>query len=108
MGKILVERVNKLLREKSLTQKQLSRMSNVTEASLSRYLTGQLEPKVDVVRNIALALGVSVGYLVGETDENATRQNPFEETYVVVARNRASLTDQEKTELIKLLFGEGK
>ena len=108
MEKTLIERVNRLLKEKGLTQKQLSRMSNITEASLSRYLTGQLEPKIDVVRNLALSLGVPVSYLIGDTNEHEVGNKPFEETYVVVARNKASLTEQEKTELIKLLFGEGK
>lgn len=55
-----------------------------------------------------MALGVPVSYLIGDTDEREALQKPFEETYVVVARNKSSLTEQEKTELIKLLFGEGK
>ncbi len=102
-----VSRTNDLLKEKGLSQKQLAKMSNITEASLSRYLSGILKPRIDVIRNIALALGVSVSYLVGDVDD-FDPSSPYEETYRVVARNKVNLSDEEKTELIKLLFGDKK
>lgn len=108
MNKTLIERINNLLKEKNLTQKQLSKMSNITEASLSRHLSGKLEPKIDIVRNIAFSLGVSVSYLVGDTNDYNIKKKPFDETYIIIARNKNSLTDQEKTKLIKLLFEDGK
>lgn len=98
-------RTNKILKEKGITQKELSKMSKITEASLSRYLSGSLIPRIDVVRNIAEALGVSVSYLIGESDNANTGKSAYEETCTIVARNRSNLTDEEKTKLIKLLFG---
>ncbi len=105
---IFISRTNELLKQKGLSQKQLANMSNITEASLSRYLSGILVPRIDVIRNIALALGVSVSYLVGDTNDSGLSVSPYQETYRVVARNKSNLSDEEKTKLIKLLFGEGK
>lgn len=101
-------RTNQILKERGISQKQLAKMSNITEASLSRYLTGILVPRIDVIRNIALALGVSVSYLVGDSDDNNITMAPYQETYNVVARNKSNLSDEEKTELVKLLFGDKK
>ena len=107
-GDIFISRTNELLKQKGLSQKQLAKMSNITEASLSRYLSGILVPRIDIIRNIALALGVSVSYLVGDTNDSSLSVSPYQETYRVVARNKSNLSDEEKTELIKLLFGDGK
>ena len=101
-------RTNEILKERGITQKELSKMSNITEASLSRYLSGDYVPRIDVVRNIAIALGVSVSYLIGESEGTNNNISAFNETYNVVARNKSSLTDDEKAELIKLLFKGGK
>lgn len=107
MGKdVFVQRTNNLLKERGITQSQLAKMSNITEASLSRYLAGILKPRIDIVRNIALALDVNVSYLVGDSSESNLSTSPFQETYRVVARNKSCLSDSEKTELIKLLFGD--
>ena len=107
-GDIFISRTNELLKQKGLSQKQLAKMSNITESSLSRYLSGILVPRIDVIRNIALALGVSVSYLVGDTYDSSLLVSPYQETYRVVARNKSNLSDEEKIELIKLLFGDGK
>ncbi len=105
---LFISRVNELLEKKGLSQKQLAKMSNITESSLSRYLAGILQPRIDVIRNIALALGVSVSFLIGDTNDLVFSSSPYKETYRVVARNKSKLSDHEKTELIKLLFGDEK
>lgn len=99
------ERVTNLLREKRMTQKDLAKLSNITEASLSRYISGILTPRIDVINNIAIALDVSPSYLLGEIDQIKRNESAYQETYRVVARNKGSLTKEEKTELIELLFG---
>lgn len=98
-----VERTNQLLKEKGLTQKQLSAISNITEASLSRYLSGASEPRIDIVKNLAKALGVSPSYLIGESDDIEI-DKPYEQSYIVLTRNKNKLSDDEKAKLIKVLF----
>lgn len=97
-------RVKQIMSEKKLTQKKVSELSGVSEASLCRYLGGA-EPRMDIVANVASALGVTVNYLLGETECFET-EDAFVETRKLVARNKNILTDEQKTELIKILFSE--
>lgn len=98
---IFVERVKELMNEKKITQKELSSLSGVSEPSLCRYLKGQM-PRMDVINNVAKALGVSSDYLLG--GENKDSVDPYLETRTIVARNKGQLTSQQKAELINMLF----
>lgn len=59
---------------------------------------------MDILANIAKVFGVPTSYLLGE-DELVNNVDSYEETLCVVMRNKSKLNDQQKTELIKLLFG---
>lgn len=97
------ENVKKLMEESGMNQKQLSGKSGISEASLCRYLSGSLQPRIDIVENIAKAFGVPASSLIG--DEMNISQNSFVEIYSVVTRNRNKLTDEQKAKIVKALFG---
>ena len=102
MGKELGNRIAESLQAKGLTQRSLAQRIGVTEAVMSRYISGEREPKPDMLANIATALGVTSDYLLGiEYDE-------FSQPKIrrLIARNASSMTEQEKKELIEALFGE--
>lgn len=99
------ERVKRLLQEKKMSQSELATLSGVTAPSLCRYLRGEIEPRVDIVRNIAMALGVSEAYLLG-LDEKCPIVDEKETLKKMVARNRHILTKKDKGEIIALLYGE--
>ena len=99
------ERTKSIMAEKGVSQKELAKVSGISESSISRYLSGDLEPRMDILSNISRALGTTVSYLLGEEEEPPVNPNPFNETLCVVTRNKSKLTDQEKAELIKVLFG---
>lgn len=99
------ERVRLLMRDKNLSQAELSRLSGVSEPSLCRYLRGDIEPRIDIVQNIARALGVSEAYLLGYTSEHV-QLDPKTEIKRVVARNRNILSKQDKADIIAILYGE--
>ena len=101
---MFAKRTKELMNQKELSQKDLSKMSGVSEPSLSRYLRGEIVPRMDVVVNVAKALGVSQNYLLGGDDNIKT--NPFVETRTVVMRNRGQLSNEEKMELLEVLFGK--
>lgn len=92
------------MEEKNLTQKELSGLSGISEPSLCRYLKGQIEPRMDIIQNLARALNVSVDYLLGESEK--THISAAKETIHIVALNRKILTDEEKQEIIKILYGD--
>ena len=99
------ERTKGLMTEKSVTQKELAKVTGISESSISRYLSGELEPRMDILSNISRALGTTVSYLMGEDGKPSATQNPFTETLCVITRNKSKLSDKEKAELIKVLFG---
>lgn len=102
MGKEFGLRISTALKNRRMTQKELAERIGVTEAVISRYISGEREPKPDVLANIATALHTTSDYLLDiESDE-------FNHSKVcrMIARNASSMTEQEKRELINALFGE--
>ena len=102
MGKDLGLRIAEFLQKKGMTQKELSERIGVTEAVISRYISGDREPKPEMLANIATALHTTSDFLLGiENDEfNHSRIRRM------IARNASNMTEQEKRELINALFGE--
>lgn len=65
---IFGKRLSDLLYQRNLSQKELAAMSNTTEATISRYLSRDRTPRVEIVISIAKALNVTTDYLLGITD----------------------------------------
>lgn len=103
MGRDLGERIAAALGSKNMTQKELAQRISVTEAVISRYISGEREPKPEVLANIATALHTTSDYLLGI--ENSEFSYPGVKR--LIARNASNLTDEEKRELINALFGGG-
>lgn len=61
-------RLKKLLEELNIKQNELAQKSQVTEATISNYISGKQLPKLGVVERIADTLNVSVDYLLGKSD----------------------------------------
>ena len=102
MGKEFGDRLQGLLRDQGVTQKDLAIRIGTTEATISRYISGDREPKADMLANIATALHTTSDYLLGiEHDEYN-----FPRVKRLIARNASVMTDQERRALISALFGE--
>jgi transcriptional regulator with XRE-family HTH domain len=102
MGKDLGKRISQTLQKQNMTQKMLAEQICISEAMLSRYITGDREPKPDTVANMATALHTTSDYLLGiEGDEFN-----FPQVHRIIARNSSNMTAQEKKALINALFGE--
>jgi len=67
-------RLNSLRRAKGLTQSQLGELAGISSAVVSKYETGRTPP-LDAAINIARALGVSLDYLCGLSNECQTDDN---------------------------------
>lgn len=102
MGKELGLRISNALKKQGMTQKELAERIGITEAVISRYISGDREPKPDTLANIATALHTTSDFLLGieceEFDHPRIRR--------LIARNASSMTEQEKRELIDALFVE--
>lgn len=102
MGKELGLKITESLQKRGITQRELATRIGVTEAVISRYISGEREPKPDVLANIATALSTTSDYLLGI--ENG--EFNFRGVKRIIARNSGLLTEQEKRELISAIFGE--
>lgn len=102
MGKELGRRISEIQKKRGISQKQLAQRIGVTESVISRYISGEREPKPDVLANIATALHTTSDFLLGienvEFDHTRIRR--------MIARNAEKMTEQEKHDLINALFGE--
>lgn len=102
MRETLGSRILEILQTRGITQKELAGRVGVTEAVMSRYISGDREPKPNTLANIATALHTTSDFLLGiECDE-------FDQPRIcrMIARNASSMTAKEKRELIIALFGE--
>ncbi|ALS27154.1 Xre family transcriptional regulator [Paenibacillus sp. 32O-W] len=75
------QRLRKLRENKKITQKELSKILNVSESAIGMYERGEREPNFETVDKIANFFNVPTDYLLGRTD------NP--EPYAVTAEDLA-------------------
>jgi transcriptional regulator with XRE-family HTH domain len=97
------EKVKMLLDEKGMNQKDLSKKSGITEASVCRYLKGDRKPRIDIIVNFAEALGVEVEELLDESKKVLT---PFESIEAAIARHGNELSKEEQERLAKMILKE--
>lgn len=102
MGKDLGLRIAASLQKQGMSQRELARLIGVTEAVMSRYVSGDRDPKPEVLANIATALHTTSDYLLGIENEEFSHPRIRR----MIARNASAMTEQEKRELINALFGE--
>ncbi len=102
MGKNLGQRITEALRKANCTQKELAERIGVTETVMSRYISGDREPRPETIANIATALRTTSDYLLGIENEEFSHSRVRR----LLARNASKMTDKEKKELIDALFGE--
>lgn len=63
------EKVTKLRKEKGLTQDDLAKMAGVGIAQMRRYEKGASSPTLEVIKNLARALGISADELIFDEGE---------------------------------------
>ena len=59
------ENIKKIRNEKKLTQKELARLLNVSEAMISQYESKNSNLRLSTIQKIAAALGVKLEDLIG-------------------------------------------
>ena len=98
--KTIGERIAFLLKQRKISQKDLAYMVGVTESALSRYISNEREPKLEVLANIATALDTTVDYLAKGEDP----KTDFDEIYRLVARSSYALSQDEKMKIIEAVM----
>lgn len=65
------DRIKLALEMRNMKQKELAKRVGMTEVTISRYVTGDREPKADAIIAICNALCVSADWLLGMTRKEA-------------------------------------
>lgn len=102
MSKELGKRIQEILQKNKMTQKELAKRIGLTEAVISRYISGEREPKPEVLANIATALHTTSDFLLGIENDDLSKAHIIR----LVARNANLMNKEEKKKIIDVLFGE--
>lgn len=79
MQDIFIKRLVALMGEQNMTQLELSRLVGTTNVTISRYVNGERNPRIEIVAKIAEVLGISIDYLLGFSDvKNFTNSKNIE------------------------------
>ncbi|MFY0604499.1 MAG: helix-turn-helix transcriptional regulator [Flavobacteriaceae bacterium] len=71
----LGEKITKLKKLKNLSQVALAEATGISRDAISKYERGDSVPSVDYAKRIADALGVSLDYLVSDSDKEDVLDN---------------------------------
>lgn len=72
-----MNRISELRREKHMTQTALAIELNVTQNMVSFYESGKNEPSISTLINLSKVFGVSVDYIIGNSDIRYTADSIF-------------------------------
>lgn len=62
------DNIKSLMKLNGYTQKQLAMRAGCTEAAISKYVNNEREPSITILKNLAIALGLSVDKLISGAD----------------------------------------
>lgn len=107
----LSDRLKKLRHDRGLYQSDVAEKIGVSTAMISSYESGNKKPQIDKLNKLAAFYGVSVDYLLGQSEystENQELDKWFEDNDVrMIARKMSHMTPDDKVrlkEMVKLLF----
>ena len=102
----MAKRIEALLAERRMSQTELARAANLTSAAISRYLSGERQPKGPILLSVANALGTSADYLLGKTPNPhpASKDTDLDQAVRLIARNARTMTAEEKERIAEILF----
>lgn len=66
---ILADRLKTLREQKRLTQQEMANILEISKSAYIKYERGEREPRIAQIEKIADVLNVSLGYLLGNSDE---------------------------------------
>ncbi len=101
MEEMLSDRIKRTMKERGLTQKEFAEKCHLTEAAISKYLSGYRTPHLEILVVLAQSLNVTTDYLLGV--ENKSKEESYRLVYEMIARNKGKMSAEEKMKLIALL-----
>lgn len=87
---------------KGLSQKELAKLLNTSYSVIGKYERDEMQPSIEAAKKIAKLVSTTVGYLLGETDE----ENILKDPEMLKRLNEIEKMDNEdKGSILKVLDG---
>lgn len=96
------DRLKAVMKEQSVSQSDLSRMTGMGRSRISQYVSGQYHPRPEAMKQIADALKVPSGWLSGEIQET---EKPLSVPYAASVLNIRPQMLREGLKARKFPFG---
>lgn len=100
--KTIGQKIEQELEKINMSQKELADRVNVTEATISRYLSGSRSPRGEILSKIATVLRVTTDYLLGNTDI----ENPINSQEPVLNVKDEKDIEKALNKTLKILEGQ--
>ena len=97
-------RLEEMLKARNMTQKELAKKADVTEAAMSHYVKGDRTPRSSVLARIAMALDTTSEYLMEGVPQNYVDEIGYAKR--LIARNVSQMSNAEKREILSILLGD--
>jgi transcriptional regulator with XRE-family HTH domain len=97
----MYEIFEQLLQKRGMSSYEVSKLSGVSQATLSDWKNGKSTPRNKTLKKIADILGVSVAYLLGEEKEK-TPDTKVSEVDLRIANVIKVMTDEQKELFLNL------
>ena len=97
-------RLEEMLKARNMTQKELAKKAEVTEAAMSHYVKGDRTPRYSVLARIAMALDTTSEYLMEGVPQNYVDEIGYAKR--LIARNVNQMSNAEKREILSILLGD--
>src|SRR5699024_9378723 len=98
------DRLREALNLREMTQAELSRKTGISKGSISDYLSGNYEAKQDKIYDIARALNVDEGWLMGfDNDIERVNHKPSKNSDIIAAHIDDDVTDEEMKEILNFI-----
>ena len=87
---------------KGLSQKELAKLLNTSYSVIGKYERDEMQPSIEAAKKIAKLVSTTVGYLLGETEE----ENILKDPEMLKRLNEIEKMDNEdKGSILKVLDG---
>lgn len=93
------KKLKELMNSRNINQRDLANAIQINESAMSRYISGERKPRIDILTKIARFFNVSIEELMDEPIEG----KDFLELRGLVARSSSKLTNEEIKELLSIL-----
>lgn len=100
-------RVKLMLMLNNMNQKELAEKMGITQASMTRYIKGQRDPRMSDIIKMSEILKISADYLLGIKQESGVRDDYYK-IQILLERSGKHMTMRQKRAIISALLPDKK